>query len=146
MARPWNETAKDLQREAAISKILCRQGKGSDGWFKNPSHLHIDISLISKGRVISMIEIKCRKDASDIYDTAYISLIKISAALALEEATQLPIYFCWAWSDNIITLQRAKPPDFITITGNCRGQEGDQEPCGHYRIADMTRIGEETFL
>ena len=138
--RPWNETNDDLDAESEVANILSEHSGESDGWFKLPISYHFDICFTNNERATSFVEIKCRNVPSDRYDTVYISLIKIMAGLQLQQATGLKAYFVWQWSDNVITIQNVREPDFVEINGNTRGQNGDIEPVGHYDISKMQRI------
>ena len=142
MTRPWNETKGDLRNEAAVANALVEHIPHYGGWFKNPLSIGMDVSMLDadKHLVNAFYEIKCRKASWTTYETVIISLIKVKVAMALRDASGLPVFFAWRWADNVVTILPVTAPEFVTVTGNNREVQGDTEPCGHYTIADMHRM------
>jgi hypothetical protein len=140
-SRPIYETDADLARERAAVQVFCKVYGCTAR--KLPISYGLDYSLIGKtGHVTGMVEVKCRTNHSQMYDTIFISLLKRVKALEMRRAAGVATLFLPVYTDGVYMIDFNEKPDFITYEGRKdRGDTADQEPMIHYKVDRLRFIG-----
>lgn len=145
MARPLYESEDDLARERAVVEALC-SSLGCT-YCKLPISYGLDYALHRDGKIISMIEIKCRDNTSSRYETIMVSVLKRMKALELRRAAGVTTNFVVAYTDGIYLIDFAEKPDYVAVGGRKdRGDSADIEPCVHYAVTRLARVAGPTQL
>lgn len=140
MARPLYEQDSDRANERAAVDEIC--AALSCEAHKLPISYGLDYALTRDDRVISMLEIKCRDNSSQRYETIMVSVLKRMKALELRRAAGVTTNLVAVFSDGIFMIDFNEKPDFVSIGGRKdRGDSADIEPVVHYRIERLARVG-----
>lgn len=139
MSRPLYESDDDLAKERAAVEALCSSLGCS--YSKLPISYGLDYALHRDGRVFSMIEIKCRNNTSQRYETIMVSVLKRIKALELRKSAHVTTNLVVAYTDGIYLIDFAEKPDYVAIGGRKdRSDSADIEPCIHYSVSRMARV------
>lgn len=138
--RPMYESDADLARERQAVSVLCDLYKCKA--IKLPISYGLDYSLIKDGRVMAMVEIKCRTNSSKAYDTIFVSVLKRLKALELRRAAGVPTLFAPCFTDGVFVIDFNEKPDEVTYEGRLdRMDKADQEPVIHYKVDRLAFVG-----
>jgi hypothetical protein len=139
-SRPIYETDADLARERQAVSVLCKFYDCTA--VKLPISYGLDYSLIKDGKVVAMVEIKCRTNSSQAYDTIFVSVLKRMKALELRRAAGIPTLFVPCFTDGVFVIDFNEKPDELTYEGRLdRMDKADQEPVIHYRTGRLSFVG-----
>lgn len=139
-SRPFYETSDDLSREREVADEISRAWKCKVR--KMPVSYRVDYALFSANTLLAWLEIKCRTNAMQAYDTYMISADKIMSGLDLAHHANAPFLLVVKWSDGIGYTKINKLSDYkIEFWGRAdRGDPNDMEPVALIPIENFERI------
>lgn len=138
--RPKYESQQDIELEAGVAKHLA--SKWSSDAVKLPKFYKCDWALKRGKKVGALLEIKCRKNASDKYPTIILSADKWTYLRQMDESLGVPAFFVAKFTDGIRFIRPAKAQGFTVEMGgrHDRGDWQDVEPVVHIPVSSMTEV------
>ena len=138
--RPMYEDESDLAKERAVVRTLS-ETLGCT-FRKLPLSYGLDYALIKDDRIVTILEIKCRDNSSQMYDTIMVSLLKRMKALEIRKAANVTTQLVIGYTDGVYMIDFAEKPDLVSVGGRKdRGDSADIEPVVHYNVARLKRVG-----
>jgi len=135
--RPQYETESDIERENKVKEFLSSHWRCM--FEKLPISYRIDyVAVVGGDKIMSWVEIKCRKIASDDFPTLFLSAGKWLAGLSLRDYTGLPFVLVYALQDKLCYLKVVK--DFNEVEFKWGGRtiktrdSADIEPMVHIPV------------
>lgn len=138
--RPIYESSSDLIKEKRVVEVI------SDAleleYHKLPRSYGLDFALFEPEdqSLRCFVEVKCRENHSQRYDTLLLSLLKIISGHKLTTATNKPCYLVAAFTDGLFFNKLLVPNLGIELSGRTdRNDPADLEPCVHYPLKKMRK-------
>lgn len=130
--RPLYESDADLDNEASIAQMLCRQWDCK--FVKLPLRYHLDFVVTRGDKAVAFAEFKTRNYTMEQINKMggyLLSIGKWAAAIQLCEASQLPFVLVVKTIDGLYcsTFTEFKPDDVLVRGRTDRNDWQDMEPC-----------------
>lgn len=143
LLRTWH-TDDDLAAEGAVAAELAAVWRCELREFG--PFCPVDRYAIRDGRVVGLVEIKCRSHASDDYPTSYLKLRKWAALMITAIGLGCPAIFVVRFTDGIrwVDVDAITPRNPTPVVGGWRNghTSGDVEPLLQVPVKIMHRLGE----
>ena len=109
---------------------------------KMPSTYTLDYAILRNGEVCSWIELKCRDNAYETYDTYMISLKKWNACREFHRTSHLKAFLGVGFLDGDYWVDTASVKEFSVKMGgrSDRNWSVDREPCVYFDIKYLTKF------
>lgn len=139
MNRPMYETPESLKKEDEVAQKI------SAAWNtklnKIPIKYRVDYAAERNGKIVAWIEIKCRTNDMNDYETYMLSLDKYNASIELGKVTNLPVTLVVKWNDKIGYADLLHCRGVIKMGGRVdRGDPQDVEPAVFIPIEDFREL------
>ena len=133
------ETAEDRSKEDEVAEYVARIWKCEQ--FSNGELAHIDRSFTRAGKLVALVEIKCRNVAKDAYPTYMISYRKVKDGLFQAGMDRVPFILVVKWLNSIGWVKIEERGLIIRPGGRTdRGDPADIEDCVHIPIASFREV------
>lgn len=137
--RPRNETAEDLEHEAAAGKII-QELTGFEILKLSENQYSIDWCFCKNRRVVGYAEFKNRSRRIDPF---LLSLSKWRHGTSLALEAKVPFMVFVRWPDGLFLYKwKNDYTPRLEVLGSARGQNGDKEPCALIPIKFFKRIAD----
>lgn len=138
MTRPTYETEEDRAREDAVSLGLAMWSNAEIR--ETPKYYPYDRVALRDGKVVALIEIKCRKARKDAYRSLMISAHKVLDLRRNAVDMGVPGLLAVSWicgAVGIIDVTKVDPERFTVKGRTDRGDSDDVEPVAELAISDF---------
>jgi len=146
MTRPTYQTPADLHRETLVAKFL--QAHWDIEVSPNPKYYTFDCSVLDKNKeVIGLVEIKCRKNPHDAYDTYMVSASKWASMATYHNTLHLKVKLVVGFTDGIYAFEYTPEiPVLVQHRGRTRNprDKDDLEPCVMIPMSKFQRLTTDT--
>lgn len=139
MNRPLYETKENLKGEHEVADKIAHLWKAKLS--KLPIKYKVDYAAERNGKIVAWIEIKCRTNDMNDYQTYMLSLDKYNASIELGKVTNLPVTLVVKWNDKIGYADLLHCRGVIKMGGRVdRGDPQDLEPAVFIPIEDFREL------
>lgn len=143
MSRPLYETKEHLKGETEVVNTIEYLWKAN--LKKLPIKYKLDYAAERNGKIVAWVEIKCRTNGMNDYQTYMLSLDKYNASIELGNVTNLPVTLVVKWTDKTGYVDLLNCRGVIKMGGRIdREDPQDVEPVVFIPIQDFREITDES--